>query len=58
MEQSVLFCDNTMEETAIKINNTESILKRQLEKKEYEEIKKNNYINLSSSKEDVTSTKV
>ena len=40
MEQSVLFCDNTMEETAIKINNTESSLKLQLEKKENEEIKK------------------
>ena len=34
MEQIVSFCDNTIEETAIKINNTESILKRQPEKKE------------------------
>ena len=44
MEQIVSFCDKTIEETAIKTNNTETILKQQLEKKEYEEIKKNNYI--------------
>ena len=40
MEQIASFCDKTIEETAIKINNIESILKQQLEKKEYEEIKK------------------
>ena len=40
MEQIVSFCDITIEERAIKINNTESALKEQLEKKEYEEIKK------------------
>ena len=39
MEQIVSFCDKTIEETPIKINDTESILKQQLEKKEYEEIK-------------------
>ena len=38
MEQIVSFCDNTIEETAIKINNTESILKRQPEKKEIKKI--------------------
>ena len=40
MEQIVLFCNKTIEETAIKIDNTEPILKQKLEKKEYEEIKK------------------
>ena len=40
MEQIVSFCGKTIEESAIKTNNTESILKQQLEKKEYEEIKK------------------
>ena len=39
MEQIVSFCDKT-EETTIKINDNESILKQQLEKKEYEEKKK------------------
>ena len=33
MEQIVLFCDKTIEETTINISNTESILKQQLEKK-------------------------
>ena len=33
MEQIVSFCDKKIEETAVKINNTESILKQQLEKK-------------------------
>ena len=40
MERIVSFCDKTKEETTIKINSTESILKQKLEKKEYEEIKK------------------
>ena len=39
-EQIVSFCDKTIEETAIKISNTVPILKQQLEKKEYKEIKK------------------
>ena len=40
MEQIVSLCNKTIEETVIKINITQSILKQQLEKKEYEEIKK------------------
>ena len=40
MEQSASFSDKTIEEAAIKINNAKSILKQQLESKEYEEIKK------------------
>ena len=34
MKQIVSFCDKTIEETPTKINDTESILKQQLEKKE------------------------
>ena len=30
MEQIVSFCDKTIEEITVKINNTESILKQQL----------------------------
>ena len=40
MEQIVSFCNKTIEEIAIKINNTESILIKKWEKKEYEETNK------------------
>ena len=40
MEQTVSFCGKTIEETASKINDTELILKQQLEKKECKEINK------------------
>ena len=35
-----IFCNKTSEKTTIKINDTELILKQQLEKKDYEEIQK------------------
>ena len=40
MEQIVSFCNKTIEEIAFKINNTESILIKKWEKKEYEETNK------------------
>ena len=40
MDQTVSFCDKTIEKAAIKINDTESTIKQQVKKKEYEEIKK------------------
>ena len=39
-EHIVSFCDKTIQETAIKINDIEAILKQKLEKKIYKEIKK------------------
>lgn len=40
MNKFVSFCGKTIQQIAIKINNTESTLKQHLEKKEYEETKK------------------
>ena len=39
-EHIVSFCDKTIQETAIKINDIETILKQKVEKKIYKEIKK------------------
>ena len=50
LKQIVSFCDKIIEETTIKINDTESILKQQLEKKEYEEIKKTIISNEAATK--------
>ena len=40
MKQIALFCAKTIEETVVKINDTESILKQQLEGRKYKEMKK------------------
>ena len=44
MEQIVSFCNKTIDERATKTTDTDSILKQQLEKKEYKKTKKTNYI--------------
>ena len=51
MEKIVSFCDKTKEETSIKTNDTDSILKQQLKKKEYEKIKKKTTSNEAATKE-------
>ena len=50
MEQIISFCDKTIEETTIKINDTKMILKQQLEKKQYEEITKTITLNEAAAK--------
>ena len=49
MESIVSFCNKTIEETAIKINDTDSILKPQVQKKEHKTNKQTN-IKYSSNK--------
>ena len=58
MESIVSFCNKTIEETAIKINDTDSILKPQVQKKEHKKNKQTNIKCSSNKKKKVASTKV
>ena len=50
MEDVVSFCDKTVKETNIKIDQTEGILQQQLRMNEYEEIQKTIKENYASTK--------
>ena len=50
MEDVVSFCEKTIKETNIKIDQTEGILKQQLGKNEYEEIQNTTKSNEASTK--------
>ena len=57
MEDIVSFCDKTIKETNIKIDQTQGILKQQLRKNEYDEIQKTTK-QMKHQRKNTTSTKI